>query len=119
MTILTAKDVREHRFQTVRFKEGYDVEEVDDFLDQVSDTIDELDRQIVWLRAQLGNAGASMPGVSVDGSATSAPVVASAQASMWVPPSAPAPAAYATSVGSEPERPVGNAEPSAQLPWNQ
>ena len=36
MALLTPKDIREHTFQTVRFKEGYDVDEVDDFLDQVT-----------------------------------------------------------------------------------
>ena len=36
MALLTPKDIREHTFQTVRFKEGYDVDEVDDFLDQVN-----------------------------------------------------------------------------------
>ena len=38
MALLTPKDIREHTFQTVRFKEGYDVDEVDDFLDQVTET---------------------------------------------------------------------------------
>ena len=28
MALLTPKDIREHTFQTVRFKEGYDVDEV-------------------------------------------------------------------------------------------
>ena len=34
MLCCTPKDIREHTFQTVRFKEGYDVDEVDDFLDR-------------------------------------------------------------------------------------
>ena len=42
MALLTPKDIREHTFQTVRFKEGYDVDEVDDFLDQV--TLNEIGR---------------------------------------------------------------------------
>lgn len=36
MALLTPKDIREHTFQIVRFKGGYDVDEVDDFLDQVT-----------------------------------------------------------------------------------
>lgn len=42
MALLTPKDIREHTFQTVRFKEGYDVDEVDDFLDQVTETVEAL-----------------------------------------------------------------------------
>ena len=47
MALLTPKDIREHTFQTVRFKEGYDVDEVDDFLDQVTETVEALGRQAV------------------------------------------------------------------------
>ena len=46
MALLTPKDIREHTFQTGRFKEGYDVDEVDDFLDEVA-------------RGLEGDAGAS------------------------------------------------------------
>ena len=47
MALLTPKDIREHTFQTVRFKEGYDVDEVDDFLDQVTETGEALGKQAV------------------------------------------------------------------------
>ena len=47
MALLTPKDIREHTFQTVRFKEGYDVDEVDDFLDQVTETVEALGKQAV------------------------------------------------------------------------
>ncbi|MCH4158763.1 MAG: DivIVA domain-containing protein [Bifidobacterium minimum] len=47
MALLTPKDIRKHTFQTVRFKEGYDVDEVDDFLDQVTETIEALGKQAV------------------------------------------------------------------------
>jgi len=47
MALLTPKDIKEHTFQTVRFKEGYDVDEVDDFLDQVTETVEALGRQAV------------------------------------------------------------------------
>ena len=45
MALLTPKDIREHTFRTVRLKEGYDVDEVDDFLDQVTETVEALGRQ--------------------------------------------------------------------------
>ena len=41
MALLTPKDIREHTFQTVRFKEGYD------FLDQVTETVEALGKQAV------------------------------------------------------------------------
>ncbi|MCT6874077.1 MAG: DivIVA domain-containing protein, partial [Bifidobacterium sp.] len=54
MALLTPNDIREHTFQTVRFKEGYDVDEVDDFLDQVTDTVEALGKQ-----AMQGNAAST------------------------------------------------------------
>lgn len=47
MVLLTPKDIREHRFQLVRFKEGYNADEVDEFLDQVTETIEALGKQAV------------------------------------------------------------------------
>lgn len=57
MALLTPKDIREHTFQTVRFKEGYDVDEVDDFLDQVTETVEALGKQAV----ASGQATQSLP----------------------------------------------------------
>jgi DivIVA domain-containing protein len=37
--LLTPGDVQAKRFSTHRFIEGYDMDEVDDFLDQAADTI--------------------------------------------------------------------------------
>ena len=58
--LLTPKDIREHTFQTVRFKEGYDVDEVDDFLDQVTETVEALGKQAV----ASGQATQSLPPTS-------------------------------------------------------
>ena len=46
MSVLSAKDVREHTFPTVRFKEGYDVNAVDAFLDDVVETITTLNKRL-------------------------------------------------------------------------
>ncbi|MFT8531452.1 DivIVA domain-containing protein [Bifidobacterium aquikefiri] len=59
MALLTPKDIREHIFQTVRFKEGYDVDEVDDFLDQVTETVEALGQKAV-------QGGASTQSLSPD-----------------------------------------------------
>jgi DivIVA domain-containing protein len=37
--LLTPGDVHDKQFRTHRFIEGYDMDEVDDFLDQAADTI--------------------------------------------------------------------------------
>ncbi|WEV58557.1 DivIVA domain-containing protein [Bifidobacterium sp. ESL0728] len=58
MALLTAQQVSDKAFQTVRFKEGYDVEEVDDFLDQVAQTLTAQQQRIAYLEGQLG-AGSS------------------------------------------------------------
>ena len=47
MALLTPDDVREHVFPTVHLKTGYDMEEVDDFLDEVTSTIEALSTQAV------------------------------------------------------------------------
>ena len=42
MALLTPNDIRSHRFNTTRFREGYDIDEVDAFLDEVTQTVDAL-----------------------------------------------------------------------------
>lgn len=53
MAQLTAQDVVEKRFQSVKFREGYDQIEVDEFLDEVVATIHALTVENSELRAQL------------------------------------------------------------------
>lgn len=48
---LTPEDVRNKRFTAVRFKEGYDLDEVDSFLDEVEDSLTELSRVAADLQA--------------------------------------------------------------------
>ena len=47
MALLTPKDIREHNFNIVRLKSGYDIDEVDDFLDEVTETVEALGRQAI------------------------------------------------------------------------
>lgn len=42
MALLTAEDVREKQFSKTKYREGFDQDEVDDFLDDVADTIEAL-----------------------------------------------------------------------------
>jgi DivIVA domain-containing protein len=41
MALLTADDVLNKKFQATKFREGYDQDEVDDFLDEVVNTLRE------------------------------------------------------------------------------
>jgi DivIVA domain-containing protein len=44
MALLTADDIRNKLFKTTRFKEGYDVDEVDDFLEETILTVEGLEK---------------------------------------------------------------------------
>lgn len=56
MSLLTAQQVRNHSFTTVRFKEGYDVEQVDEFLDQVETTLRAQEERIAYLEGKAGGS---------------------------------------------------------------
>src|SRR5690348_12831288 len=71
---LTPEDVQKKQFTTVRFKEGYDEEEVDAFLDEVEAEL----RRLLAENQQLGRAGAPAPAAPV--AAPEAPAAAPAPA---------------------------------------
>jgi DivIVA domain-containing protein len=48
---LTPEDVRNKQFTTVRFKEGYDLDEVDNFLDDIEVALAEATKELADLRA--------------------------------------------------------------------
>jgi DivIVA domain-containing protein len=75
---LTPEDVVNKRFQSTKFREGYDQDEVDDFLDEVVVELRRLTQDNEELRARI----------TADGGVVAAPVVAS-------PASAPVPAVSA------------------------
>lgn len=53
LPLLTPNDVRDQEFSTHRFREGYDMNEVDDYLDHVRDTIKRLTVTIHSLQKEL------------------------------------------------------------------
>ena len=79
---LSADDVRAKQFATVRFKEGYRLDEVDAFLDEVEAEIARLSSENAVLRSQVAQAQASAaqaqvaysPPPSAELSAMAAPV---------------------------------------------
>ncbi|MFB2556329.1 DivIVA domain-containing protein [Herbiconiux liangxiaofengii] len=93
---LTPEDVVNKRFSQTKFREGYDQDEVDDFLDEVVVELRRLTQENEELKAQL-EAGGSAPAAA----ATPAPAVveeapapvAEVPAPVAAAPAAPAPAA--------------------------
>ncbi|WP_458778870.1 DivIVA domain-containing protein [Arthrobacter sp. D3-16] len=67
---LTPEDVVNKRFQPTKFREGYDQDEVDDFLDEIVVELRRLNQENDELRKKLSEAGSSVPA-----SAAAAPVV--------------------------------------------
>ena len=56
MALLTTDDIVNKKFQPTKFREGYDQDEVDDFLDEVVNTLDTLTKERDTLRAELEEA---------------------------------------------------------------
>src|SRR3954452_17738656 len=61
---LTPEDVVNKRFQATKFREGYDQDEVDDFLDEVVNELRRLGEENEELRAKLGACGRRVAGCS-------------------------------------------------------
>jgi len=59
---LTPEDVRNKQFTTVRLREGYDEDEVDQFLDDVEAELTRLLRENDELRAKLAECGEALLG---------------------------------------------------------
>ncbi|NJC22094.1 DivIVA domain-containing protein [Arthrobacter pigmenti] len=72
---LTPEDVVNKRFQPTKFREGYDQDEVDDFLDEIVVELRRLNQENDDLRRQLSEA----PTGTSQNAAVPAPVAASAQ----------------------------------------
>jgi len=66
MALLTADDVREKEFSKTKYREGFDQDEVDDFLDAVAETIESLTRERDRAQADVRAAEANpvSPGAS-------------------------------------------------------
>ena len=69
---LTPEDVQKKQFSTVRFKEGYDEEEVDAFLDEVEAEL----RRLIAENASLGRAAQAGPAMPAAPEAPAAPAAA-------------------------------------------
>lgn len=84
---LTPEDVVNKRFQTTKFREGYDQDEVDDFLDEVVAELRRLTHENEDLRQRLSQAEQGAPAVE------SAPILSEPEPAVAPVAAAPAPAA--------------------------
>jgi DivIVA domain-containing protein len=81
---LTPEDVVNKRFQATKFREGYDQDEVDDFLDEVVVELRRLNQENEELRQRLAAAEARAAGAAK--SAPAAPAPAAVYAERAAPP---------------------------------
>ncbi|MDQ0032055.1 DivIVA domain-containing protein [Arthrobacter bambusae] len=109
---LTPEDVVNKRFQPTKFREGYDQDEVDDFLDEIVVELRRLNQENDELRKKLAESGNAVPA-----SAASAPVVekvpAPVKADKDAQAKAEAEAKAAEADKKKPAAPAAQAAPSA------
>jgi len=67
MALLTAEDILNKAFETVKFREGYDIDQVDDFLDEVVKTVTALQTENEDLRSRLAAAESRVSELSREG----------------------------------------------------
>ena len=110
MAILTADDVLNKKFQATKFREGYDQDEVDDFLDDVVNTLRAVQGENDELKGKLAAAEARVAELSrAGGKNVPAPAKFEAPAPepVRVAPAPVAAAAPKPADGSEPESATG------------
>lgn len=118
MALLTADDVLNKKFQATKFREGYDQDEVDDFLDEVVNTLRDLQGENEDLKTKLAAAERRIAELSRAGAQQAAPAPKPEPAPVPEPQPAPVPAvapqppvvqapAPAAPRGNEPESATG------------
>ncbi len=108
MALLTADDVLNKKFQATKFREGYDQDEVDDFLDEVVNTLRDLQTENEDLKTKLAAAERRIAELSRAGAqqAAPAPKPEPAPEPQAAPaPAAPAPVAVAPASPQRPNEP--------------
>ncbi|GAB2454917.1 DivIVA domain-containing protein [Xylanimonas ulmi] len=98
MALLTAEDILNKKFAATKFREGYDVEEVDDFLDEVVRTLSAVQEENEELRSKLTAAERRVAELSRSDAAAAA---------VAAPVAAPAPAPAQAPKAAEPESATG------------
>ncbi len=118
MALLSADDVLNKRFQPTKFREGYDQDEVDDFLDEIVNTLRAVQAENDELKAKLEACENRVAELSRAGSA--APAAAPAPEPEHEPepepePQAPVQAAYAAPQQAAPQQASSGPESAAGM----
>ena len=95
---LTPEDVVNKRFNPTKFREGYDQDEVDDFLDEVVVELRRLNQENEELRQRLMAADSRINELQVGGAPMAAPMAA--------PAPMPEPAFAGVAAGTDPSDPA-------------
>ncbi|MFE6235418.1 DivIVA domain-containing protein [Cellulosimicrobium sp. NPDC057862] len=111
MALLTAEDILNKKFAATKFREGYDVEEVDDFLDEVVRTLNSVQEENEDLKSKLAAAErriAELSRADASSAAVQPAVVEAPKAPEPEPaPVAPISQAVVAKNGAEPESATG------------
>lgn len=113
MALLTTDDVLNKKFQPTKFREGYDQDEVDDFLDEVVDTLRSLQDENLELKAKLEEAERRIAELTTSAPPVAAPAAVEPVVVEEVAP-APAPAPVPVPVVEEP-RPISEPESATSM----
>lgn len=112
MTLLTADDVLNKKFQATKFREGYEQDEVDEFLDEVVESMRQLEAENADLKAKLEAANARI--AELGEGAPAAPVAAQ-ETTVVEPVVEPAPVAPVADEAQEPAAASGMLELAQRL----
>ncbi|MBD9699716.1 DivIVA domain-containing protein [Flavimobilis sp. GY10621] len=112
MELLTTDDILNKKFTATKFREGYDIVEVDDFLDEVLNTLRAYEGENGDLKSKLAAAERRVAELTRQNAAqaaaaAAAPAAAPEPAPAPTPEPAPAPAPAAPARLSEPESATG------------
>jgi DivIVA domain-containing protein len=105
---LTPEDVVNKRFQSTKFREGYDQDEVDDFLDEIVVELRRLNQENDELRQRLVAADARIAELQRGGAAAAAPAEAAPAFAAAPAPVIPAPEPVAAPAAAEPSADTNN-----------
>ena len=113
MTLLTADDVLNKKFQATKFREGYEQDEVDEFLDEVVEAMRQLEAENADLKAKLEAANRRVAQLGEGASIPAAP--ASPVSPVQAEPAVSRPAVSGESGGQGPAAASGMLELAQRL----
>ena len=101
MTLLTADDVLNKKFQATKFREGYEQDEVDEFLDEVVEAMRQLEAENADLKAKLEAANRRVAQLGEGAALPSAPASPVSPSPVQAEPALSMPAVSAGDTGAQ------------------